>query len=119
MVAQRPSQVKAKFKSTVLGLFLAAPKERPACYATFVPPLTRETHPTLERAHFNRLSPEHIQHFQRILDNQERDLAQDPEVLAAHNVDWSKRYRGSSNLLLKPRTTEQVASLLSYCHQAK
>ena len=43
----------------------------------------------------------------------------DPEDLESHNADWTKKYVGKSNLMLKPKTTEEVAAILKYCNENK
>jgi FAD/FMN-containing dehydrogenase len=34
-----------------------------------------------------------------------------------YNVDWLRTVRGKSSLALKPKTTEEVAQILSYCSE--
>ncbi|KAB0395651.1 hypothetical protein E2I00_000525, partial [Balaenoptera physalus] len=41
----------------------------------------------------------------------------DPEELEAPNVDWLRTVRGSSKVLLRPRTSQEVAHILRYCHE--
>lgn len=40
-------------------------------------------------------------------------------VLDKYNVDWTKKHRGHSSLVVRPSSTEQVARILQYCHQRK
>nr|KAG5689271.1 hypothetical protein BaRGS_005279 [Batillaria attramentaria] len=40
----------------------------------------------------------------------------EPSELDGYNTDWLRTVRGSSKLLLRPKTTEEVAAILSYCH---
>jgi FAD/FMN-containing dehydrogenase len=44
--------------------------------------------------------------------------SEDPREIAPHLEEWRGRSHGKSALLLKPSTTEQVAALLSICHQS-
>ena len=37
--------------------------------------------------------------------------------LDKYNKDWTGHYHGSSNLVLRPKTTSEVASILQYCHE--
>ncbi|KAL7456581.1 hypothetical protein ACHAWC_008064 [Mediolabrus comicus] len=39
------------------------------------------------------------------------------DEIAKYNVDWTKKYRGSSDLVLRPQTTSEVSSILQYCHE--
>jgi len=36
--------------------------------------------------------------------------------LEKYNIDWTKRYRGSSSIVAKPNSVDQVSSILKYCH---
>eukprot|EP00948_MAST-09A_sp_MAST-9A-sp1_P002455 g2455.t1 len=40
----------------------------------------------------------------------------DASELERYNTDWLKQYHGSSQLVLRPRTTEQVSAILAHCH---
>ena len=37
-----------------------------------------------------------------------KDVITDAEALVPFNTDWMGKYRGNTQLVLKPRTTEQV-----------
>ena len=43
----------------------------------------------------------------------------DESQIEPHNMDWTKKYRGNSKLLLKPKTTEEVSALLSHCNNRR
>ncbi|KAJ1879816.1 D-lactate ferricytochrome c oxidoreductase, partial [Coemansia sp. S17] len=36
--------------------------------------------------------------------------------LEGFNADWLNKYRGNSQLVLRPKTTEQVSQILQYCN---
>ncbi|KNC81587.1 D-2-hydroxyglutarate dehydrogenase, mitochondrial [Sphaeroforma arctica JP610] len=38
------------------------------------------------------------------------------QVLLTHNTDWLGKYRGSGPVVLKPKTTQEVSSILKYCN---
>ncbi|XP_067897863.1 D-2-hydroxyglutarate dehydrogenase, mitochondrial isoform X1 [Heterodontus francisci] len=40
----------------------------------------------------------------------------DPDILEASNVDWLRTLRGRSQVLLRPKTTEEVSQILRYCN---
>lgn len=40
----------------------------------------------------------------------------DDESLRAYNVDWQNKYIGDSRLVVRPRTVDEVSSILRYCH---
>lgn len=41
------------------------------------------------------------------------------ESLEAYNKDWSGKFQGNSKLVLKPKTSEEISKILSYCNQEK
>ena len=41
----------------------------------------------------------------------------DPFDVEPYNVDWMRKYKGHSSLVLVPKTREQVAAVLKYCNQ--
>ena len=43
-------------------------------------------------------------------------VLQDPDVLQGYNRDWIKKYEGHSQVVVRPKTTEQVSQLLAYCN---
>ncbi|XP_020519912.1 D-2-hydroxyglutarate dehydrogenase, mitochondrial isoform X2 [Amborella trichopoda] len=63
---------------------------------------------------FSKLSLEDIDYFKKILG--EKSVIQDEDVLSTANVDWMRKYKGSSQLLLKPRNTNEVSKILKYCN---
>ncbi|XP_042244062.1 D-2-hydroxyglutarate dehydrogenase, mitochondrial [Thunnus maccoyii] len=66
-----------------------------------------------ERLPFSRVTEEDLNFFRKIL--QARTIT-DPDLLESSNVDWLKSVRGSSEVLLRPQTTEEVSQILSYCN---
>ncbi|RKP02613.1 hypothetical protein CXG81DRAFT_10589 [Caulochytrium protostelioides] len=77
-------------------------------------------HPVARNASFARLTPQHVEHFRKLLGHEVNSVtyATDPDDmnLLPYNVDWIKKYRGQSQLVLKPSTTAQVSQVLAYCH---
>jgi FAD/FMN-containing dehydrogenase len=70
-------------------------------------------------ARFARLSAEHIEYFRSALGLSDVLDGTTPErssELAGFNEDWMGRYRGSSQLVLRPRDTFQVSQILAYCN---
>ena len=69
---------------------------------------------------FSRVTSEHIQHFKKILgkdsaiiDGVSQDASEDIEP---HNSDWMRKYRGYTQLVLKPGSTDEVGQILRYCN---
>ncbi|ANB14358.1 Dld2p [Sugiyamaella lignohabitans] len=78
--------------------------------------LTKDTYHT-ERGDYGQLTSEDIAYFKSILP--ENGVVQDKTDLEIYNQDWMRKYRGSSELVLKPKTTEQVSQILKYCNEKK
>uniref|UniRef100_A0A8D3DRE3 D-2-hydroxyglutarate dehydrogenase, mitochondrial n=2 Tax=Scophthalmus maximus TaxID=52904 RepID=A0A8D3DRE3_SCOMX len=66
-----------------------------------------------ERRSFSRVTPEDLAFFRKVLPGR---TITDPDLLESSNVDWLRSVRGSSEVLLRPQTTEEVSQILSYCN---
>lgn len=55
---------------------------------------------------FSTLNSDDISYFKEILG--EKNVIQDEDRLVFANTDWMRKYKGSSQLLLLPRSTEEV-----------
>ncbi|XP_061752137.1 D-2-hydroxyglutarate dehydrogenase, mitochondrial isoform X2 [Nerophis ophidion] len=67
-----------------------------------------------ERRPFSRVNQEDLDYFRKILPGR---TITDPDLLESCNVDWLKSVKGSSELLLRPQSTEEVSQILSYCNR--
>lgn len=47
-----------------------------------------------------------------------RSWTADPDLIAAHLVEWRGRYRGAATFMATPSTTEEVAKIVSICAEA-
>uniref|UniRef100_A0A1A8GEP3 D-2-hydroxyglutarate dehydrogenase, mitochondrial n=1 Tax=Nothobranchius korthausae TaxID=1143690 RepID=A0A1A8GEP3_9TELE len=65
-----------------------------------------------DRLPFSKVSVEDLAFFSQILPGR---AITDPDLVESSNVDWLKSVRGSSELLLRPQTTEEVSQILRYC----
>lgn len=63
---------------------------------------------------FSTLNSDDISYFKGLLG--EKSVIQDEDRLETVNTDWMHKYKGSSKLLLLPRSTEEVAQILRYCN---
>ncbi|ESO06630.1 hypothetical protein HELRODRAFT_64272 [Helobdella robusta] len=45
-------------------------------------------------------------------------LLQNEDVIN-YNVDWLRRFRGNSRLVLRPKTTEHISKILKYCNERR
>lgn len=79
-------------------------------------PFTAETYrDKVARADFKKLTEADLAHFRSILDpNHVQTLDLD-----GYNEDWMRKYKGQSQLLLKPKLTQQVSEILKYCNAQK
>ncbi|XP_053191359.1 D-2-hydroxyglutarate dehydrogenase, mitochondrial [Scomber japonicus] len=66
-----------------------------------------------ERLPFSRVTEEDLDFFKKLLPSR---TITDPDLLESTNVDWLKSVRGSSEVLLRPQTTEEVSQILRYCN---
>lgn len=67
---------------------------------------------------FSSINPDDISYFKTILGD--RGVVQDELALDSANTDWMHKYKGSSKLMLQPKTTEEVDNfflfLFLFCH---
>ncbi|KAF3438023.1 hypothetical protein FNV43_RR20779 [Rhamnella rubrinervis] len=63
---------------------------------------------------FSTLNSDDISYLKGVLG--EKNVIQDEDRLMTANTDWMRKYRGSSKLLLQPRSTEEISQILKYCN---
>lgn len=78
--------------------------------------LTSFRYPYLKRGNYGALTESDVALFERLLPGAERVIT-DPLELVGPNTDWIKNCRGASQLLLKPRTTDDVSAILKVCNE--
>lgn len=82
--------------------------------------LTAEAYPKVKRnSEFKVLDSADLAYFHSILSSDEILESQSPADLISFNQDWMKKYRGQSNLILLPRSTEKVSKIMKYCNDNK
>ena len=86
-------------------------------YATF----TSDSNPSLKRnPNFKDVTVEDVAYFKSILGADQAMIdgitKHATDDLASFNTDWTKKYRGKSQLVLKPQNAEQVSAILKYCN---
>ncbi|RUP08311.1 hypothetical protein BC936DRAFT_140139, partial [Jimgerdemannia flammicorona] len=62
-----------------------------------------------------QLSEQDIAYFRSVLSDNGLVTGNEDELFP-FNTDWMNKYRGKSQLLLKPKTTQEVSQLLKYCN---
>jgi len=86
---------------------------------------TADHYPNLIRNQsYNKLTKEHVEYFKSILPKENvlcsfDDSEETKKELLKYNIDWLKKYRGQSQLVLLPTSTEEVSSCLRYCNENK
>jgi FAD/FMN-containing dehydrogenase len=70
----------------------------------------------IKRGGYASLSEADISKFESIL---EKHRVLTGDETQGFNIDWIGSVRGNSNVVLKPRTTEEVSEIMKYCHSRK
>src|SRR5438105_12881114 len=79
-------------------------------------PLTRVRHPKLRRSpHYATLTDKDISFFERLLPDGR--VITNPDDCLPYNIDWIKTCQGQSQLVLRPKTVDEVQAILRYCHE--
>ena len=89
-------------------------------YANKVVPLTSETYADKVQPDesYKKLDRSDIEHFRKIL-LESHSVVEDETDLEVFNEDWMRKYKGQSRLVLKPKSTQEVSSVLSYCNEKR
>jgi len=66
---------------------------------------------------FNYITDKDVSIFEGILGP--NAIITDEKELELHNMDWTKKYKGQSKLMLKPKTTEEVSAVLKHCNDRR
>lgn len=64
-------------------------------------------------------SKDDIDTFRQLLGNREESVVTDENELKAFNNDWTGRFNGQSQVVLKPKTKEEISAILSFCNREK
>ncbi|EFA85427.1 Putative actin interacting protein [Heterostelium album PN500] len=67
---------------------------------------------------FSYLNKDDISVFKKIM-NDESGVITDADDLVGYNHDWMNKYHGNSQLVLRPKSTEQVSQILKYCNERR
>ncbi|KAK9468183.1 hypothetical protein V1512DRAFT_258931 [Lipomyces arxii] len=81
--------------------------------------LTSEMYPDIHRdSRLGNVTSADVDHFKSIL-QPGSVLTDDTEDLSGFNVDSMRKYRGQARVVLKPRTTDEVAQIMKHCHERR
>lgn len=75
--------------------------------------LTSSLYTSLSRGPYSAVTDQDIQFFNKVLQGR---VITDSDELETYNTDWLKTVRGNSQVLLRPKTTEEVSAIVKYCH---
>lgn len=79
-----------------------------------VPDYTQNNY-NVTRGHYNVLQDSHVTFFKQLLG--EERVIMDETDLNRYNIDWYYQVRGKSKIVIKPKTTEEVSKILSFCNE--
>lgn len=85
---------------------------------------TSESYPDLKRSNaYGSLIKDDIEHFLGIVGNSgliyDATGQDESGDMNPFNVDWMRKYRGKSQLVLQPRNAEQVSEIMKHCNSRK
>lgn len=82
--------------------------------------LTSDSYPNLKRNdNFKKITSDDLAYFQSILTPQELIIAKDKDDLNLYNTDWTHKYKGQSNIVLKPKSVDKVSLIMNYCSKER
>ncbi|XP_014480949.1 PREDICTED: D-2-hydroxyglutarate dehydrogenase, mitochondrial [Dinoponera quadriceps] len=87
------------------------------CYASNAKPELTSIRYKVRRGPYASISTADVRFFDGLLDSNR--IITDPEECESYNIDFPKTVRGSSQLVLKPKTTEEVSAILKYCNEKR
>lgn len=89
-----------------------------------LPPCSRLSSSTATSPKLNSVTTDDVAHFSKFLAPTSILSSHSPtpasaDELEQFNVDWIGRFRGQSNTVLKPKTTEEVSEILKWCNERR
>ncbi|KAI9477991.1 MAG: hypothetical protein EXX96DRAFT_233854 [Benjaminiella poitrasii] len=112
----RPLQQQQVIKASLLS---TGPLSHHRSYSTRQVSFTADKFPGYTRNEtFKKLTEEDVAYCRSIVGNNNL-IYNNEDDLFPFNTDWMHKFRGQSQLVLKPKTTQQVADILKYCNEQK
>lgn len=71
----------------------------------------------MKRGDYATITNADLKHFESIL-SPDRCVTE-PNDIEMYNMDFYRTYRGQSQLMLKPKTTDEVSAILRHCNARK
>ncbi|TRZ00583.1 hypothetical protein DNTS_030543 [Danionella cerebrum] len=66
------------------------------------------------RKPFSKVTKEDLSFFRNLLPGR---TITDPDLIRSSNIDWLRTVHGNSEILLRPKTTEEVSEILRHCNK--
>ncbi len=71
---------------------------------------------------FTQVTEDHVKHLRSLLSStgslmSTLDGSASVDELVAYNDDWMNKYHGKSQVIVKPKSTEEVAAVMKYCNE--
>ncbi|CAK9785571.1 uncharacterized protein COLE_06884 [Cutaneotrichosporon oleaginosum] len=71
---------------------------------------------------FTQVTEDHVKHLRSLLGStgslmSTLDGSASADELVAYNDDWMNKYHGKSQVVVKPKSTEEVAAVMKYCNE--
>lgn len=70
----------------------------------------------MKRGNYATINDQDVTKFESILEKHRVITGDETQI---YNIDWIGSVRGNSNVVLKPKTTEEVSEILKYCSARK
>ncbi|CAH0557517.1 unnamed protein product [Brassicogethes aeneus] len=112
MFSRGARQLERRLRIQPLGTSLARAY---AAGESALPQLTKDRYP-VQRGDYAELTDNHLSFFKNLLGHR---VITDASECEPYNIDWIKSVRGYSRCVLKPKTTEEVSKIVSFCNEHK
>lgn len=100
---------------------LSAPA-RPAFRPAFAHSVRYGSHLPDRNSSFTKVTEDHVKQMRSMLGSPSSllttlDGSSTADDLANFNNDWMNKYHGHSQVVVKPKTTEEVSSIMKFCNE--
>lgn len=101
---------------------LYAPAARPAIRPALAHSVRYGSHLPDRNSAFTKVTEDHVKQMRSMLGSPSSllttlDGSSTADDLANFNNDWMNKYHGHSQVVVKPKTTEEVSSIMKFCNE--
>lgn len=121
ILSRRPFQLSVGLRSSLkASRLISAVNESTAAKSSVKrkTELTSVRYPQIKRADFNAVTGDDVAQFKKILPEPSQVFTE-PEDVDLYNTDWMGNYRGSGQVVLRPKTTKEVSEILKHCNERR